>query len=116
MSIERDRARHLRRNMTDAEKFVWTQLRSRRFAGYKFRRQAQIGPYIADFICFECRLIVELDGAHHADPEKRAHDERRTNWLAKQGFRVLRFANEAVEKDIGAVEKVILRALREPMG
>ena len=116
MSIEPDRARHLRRNMTDAEKFVWGQLRSRRFAGYKFRRQSQVGPYIADFICFECRVIVELDGPHHADARQTAHDERRTAWLAKRGFRVLRFANEDVDNDIGAIEEAILRALRETLG
>jgi very-short-patch-repair endonuclease len=114
MSIERDNACHLRRNMTDAEKFVWNQLRGRRFAGFKFRRQAPIGPYIADFVCFERRVIVELDGAHHCEPEQRRHDALRTAWLARQGFRVLRFTNGAVMEDMGAVEEVILEAVRRP--
>ncbi|MGE0609383.1 MAG: endonuclease domain-containing protein [Pirellulales bacterium] len=112
MHEQRDNARHLRRNMTDAEKFLWNQLRGRRFGSFKCRRQAPIGPYVADFVCWECRLIVEIDGAHHAEPEQQAHDERRTRWLAAQGYRVLRFGNEAVLNEIGTVESTIWAALR----
>lgn len=111
MSIERDNARHLRRTMTDAEKFLWNQLRCRRFAGFKFRRQAPIGPYIADFACWEGRLIVELDGAHHLEPDQQKHDEQRTDWLIRHGFRVLRFTNAAVMDEIGAFEDEIWDAL-----
>jgi very-short-patch-repair endonuclease len=86
----RDRARGLRRDMTEAERALWYLLRSRRFSGFKFRRQMPIGHYIADFVCLECRLIVEADGGQHAES---TYDERRDRWLKDQGFRVLRFWN-----------------------
>ena len=116
MSQNRDFARQLRRDMTDAEKFLWNQLRGRRFGGIKFRRQAPIGPYIVDFVCLESRVIVELDGAGHAEPEQQAHDERRSAWLATEGYRVLRFSNEAVLTQTGQVEQAIWDALRGRLG
>ena len=106
-----NRARRLRKNMTDAERFVWSRLRSRRFAGYKFRRQMPIGPYIVDFICLKRRLIVELDGGQHV--EQRDYDDQRTGWLQSQGFDVLRFWNHEVFEDWETVEEVIWRALGE---
>jgi very-short-patch-repair endonuclease len=83
-------------------------------AGRKFRRQAAVGPYIADFVCFERKLVVELDGAHHAEPQQQAHDARRTRWLAGQGFRVLRFGNQHVEQAWPEVQRAILEALDSP--
>ena len=63
-----------------------------------------VGPYVADFLCRNARLIVELDGAPHEDPERRAHDRERDAWLALQGFRVLRFPNDLA---IGATEILV---------
>ena len=86
---KRDFARQLRCRSTDAERLLWRHLRRRRLADFKFRRQEPVGTYVPDFVCYEGRLIVELDGGQHADD--RAYDERRDAWLASQGFRVLRF-------------------------
>jgi len=61
----KQRARDLRKNQTDAEILLWRYLRNRQFSGYKFRRQQALGPYFVDFICFEKKLIIELDGGHH---------------------------------------------------
>jgi len=106
----RDRARALRKNLTDAEKRLWRELRHVQLDGLKFRRQAPIGPFIGDFVCFERKLIVELDGGQHA--ERVAQDEARTTWLASQGFRVVRFWNCEVFEDLDAVLQVIVEALR----
>jgi len=66
----RDRARQLRNDLTEAEQRLWRELRSRRFAGWKFRRQVPIGPYIADFACVERKLVLELDGSQHAESQR----------------------------------------------
>jgi very-short-patch-repair endonuclease len=87
------RSRELRRNMTEAERRLWSALCDRRAAGFKFRRQHQIGHYIVDFFCPQARLIVEADGAQHEDEEQAWYDYRRTRWLMSRGYRVLRFRN-----------------------
>ena len=89
-------ARTLRKRMTNAESILWRALRGSRFEGHKFRRQVPIGKYIADFLCFEEKLIVELDGAPHDNVERQAHDAQRSIWLRSQGYRVLRIANDVV--------------------
>ena len=104
----RQAARDLRQNATDAEQALWLQLRAARLGGHKFRRQASIGRYIVDFVCFEVCLIVEVDGGQHA--ERHRQDAQRTAWLASQGFRVLRFWNTEVLGDMEAVKEVIARA------
>jgi very-short-patch-repair endonuclease len=86
-------ARALRRRATLTERSLWTLLRDRRLDGLKFRRQVPIGPYVVDFVCHAHRLIVEADGPFH-DP---ARDARRDQWLATQGFHVLRFSNKAIQ-------------------
>ncbi len=83
-------ARAMRRAPIDAERALWRLLRDRRFSGYKFRRQTPIGPFIADFVCFEARLIVEADGSQHAESPR---DDRRDAWLRAQGYRIRRFWN-----------------------
>jgi len=77
-----------------AEDAMWKLLRDRRLAGVKFRRQAPIGRYIADFCCSALRLIIELDGGVHV--LRAESDAERDAWLTAQGFTVLRFGNEAV--------------------
>jgi very-short-patch-repair endonuclease len=91
-----DRARRLRRNMTNAEAALWRALRGSRIDGLKFRRQVPVGPYIADFLCFEHRLIVELDGTPHDSDERKNRDSVRDDWLRRQGYNVLRFPNDLV--------------------
>ena len=103
------RARRLRRQATDAERLLWYRLR-RGQLGVKFRRQAPIGPYV-DFVCFQRRLVIELDGGQHRPPAKRAYDARRSWWLQTQGFRVLRFWDSEVLTDIEGVLNRILQEL-----
>jgi very-short-patch-repair endonuclease len=105
----RRRARGLRLRMTDAERKLWFALRDRRFAGFKFRRQVPIGRFIVDFVCFEQRLVVEVDGGQHADS---VADQRRDRWLAANGFRVMRFWNNEVRSNLEGVMAVLAGALR----
>jgi len=98
-------ARLLRRTMTDAERRLWKLLRAKQLGGYKFRRQAPIGKYIVDFVCFKEKLIIELDGGQHADQQQQ--DEARTRWLQSQGYRVIRFWNtEALASPEGVYQLV----------
>ncbi|WP_147653599.1 DUF559 domain-containing protein [Vulcaniibacterium gelatinicum] len=90
---KRDVARGLRRAMTDAERSLWRHLRQRQVLGHKFRRQHPIGPCIADFVCLEATLVVEVDGGQHMGSDG---DRRRDAHLRKRGFRVLRFWNDEV--------------------
>jgi very-short-patch-repair endonuclease len=107
---KRDFARRLRRQSTDAERLLWFRLRERRFAGHKFRRQAPIGPYIADFVCYQARLIIELDGGQHA--AQKDYDARRDAWFRQQGFTVLRFSDNVALKQRDVVLEVIWKALQ----
>jgi len=90
-------AKELRRKQTAPEVLLWRELRDRRLDGWKFRRQVPIEGFVADFICFDARLIVEIDGPVHAGAEQRLKDARKDAVLEKAGFRVLRFG-----ADIGA--------------
>ena len=87
-------ARSLRRNMTEAEAVLWSKLRDRQIEGVKFRRQVEIGPFIADFVCLERRRVVEVDGGQHADASEK--DAARTAVIAEHGFEVVRFWNSEV--------------------
>ena len=77
-NLLKDRARQMRREPTEAERRMWRLLRDRRLGGFKFRRQEQLGRYIVDFVCFERKLVIELDGSQHADS---AYDAERDAWL-----------------------------------
>jgi adenine-specific DNA-methyltransferase len=106
---KRDFARQLRKNATDAERKLWRRLRDRRFSGYKFRRQHPIGPYVVDFVCLEQRLVIELDGGQHL--ERRGYDRNRDRWLANEGYRILRFPDNAALRETEAVLQVIWKTL-----
>jgi len=104
----RNNARKLRRAQTDAERMLWARLRARGIGGAKFRRQLPIGPFVADFCCLEKRLIVELDGGHHGAQAER--DDKRSEWLERHGYRVMRFWNDDVVKNIeGVLEQILAR-------
>ncbi|MFO0816903.1 MAG: DUF559 domain-containing protein [Pirellulales bacterium] len=105
------RARELRQQSTPAEQMMWALLRDRWLHGFKFRRQQPIGPYVADFYCAECALVVELDGSSH--DEKADYDEQRTRWLESRGMRVIRFRNLDVEADPRMTLRIILDACRQ---
>jgi len=104
-------AKSMRHQPTNAEALIWAALRGARMHGFKFKRQQPIGAYIVDFVCFECGLVVEIDGGQHADDV--SADQLRSKWLQSQGFRVLRFwNNEVIERKNDVLESII-RALRE---
>jgi very-short-patch-repair endonuclease len=104
-------ARQFRHKQTDAEKALWAILRRKQISGFKFRRQEPIGPYIVDFVSFEKRLIIEIDGGQHAEIQARARDEARSMWLRRQGYEVLRFWNNDVLVNREAVAESIRAAL-----
>ncbi len=106
-------ARALRREPTEAERLLWARLRDRRLGAYKFRRQHPIGAFIADFVCLECRLIVEADGEQHVDSE---YDTYRSEWLRAQGWQVVRFWNNEVRDNPNGVAEAILLVLRAAGG
>ena len=91
--LARGRARHLRHDFTDAELKMWLLLRDRRLAKLKFRRQVPFRNYILDFVCFEHRLVIEIDGSQHAESQR---DKQRDLDLAAEGFRVVRYWNNDV--------------------
>ena len=105
-------ARLLRHHPTDAEQTLWYLLRRRHLHPHYFRRQSPIGPYIADFLCQEKRLIIELDGGHHQ--LQQAQDAQRTKWLESRGYQVIRFWNNELKEDPDAVLQAILIALEAP--
>jgi very-short-patch-repair endonuclease len=103
----RDRAKVLRREMTQPEKTLWSLLR-RNQRGLHFRRQHPLGPFILDFYCASAKLCVEIDGPVHAD--RRDEDERRTAWLTTEGIKVLRFSMQQVEATPALVLSAIAQA------
>ena len=111
-SLQKSRARTLRKSLTDVENKLWSQLRGRQVSGVKFRRQHPIGPFIVDFCCVERGLVVELDGSQHA--ERNAADERRTRLIERSGYRVLRFWDSEVLINLYGVLERISEALEDP--
>ncbi len=105
-------ARHLRRKQTPAEARLWSLLRGRRLAGVKFRRQVPVERYIADFVCVEARLIIEIDGRIHDDEEAQLKDIERTAILESCGYFLIRFSNDLVFNDPGRVCEAIVATLR----
>jgi very-short-patch-repair endonuclease len=108
----RGQAQSLRRSPTDAERKMWRILRSLKPLGMHFRRQAPIGVYIADFVWYAGKLVVEIDGGQHAEA-RRAYDERRSAWLQSQGYRVIRFWNNEVLKAPRAVGEAVFAAAND---
>jgi very-short-patch-repair endonuclease len=107
-------AREMRRAPTAAEERLWSHLRNRRLAGAKFRRQHPFERFVFDFYCPAARLVVEVDGVVHSDPDRAARDEERTRYLASRGLRVLRVHNDEVLSDIDSVVELITRHLPSP--
>jgi len=106
-------ARNVRREETLAEKRLWEQLRNRNLAGFKFVRQAPVGPYIADFLCRERNLIIEVDGATHSTEAELISDRCRTLALESMGCRLIRVQNEEVMLGLDQVLALILKALNQ---
>jgi very-short-patch-repair endonuclease len=107
-SPETERARELRNNMTNTERFMWSRLRNRKVAGFKFRPQVPIGPYFADFACLSARLVVEVDGG---DAHGGESDRRKTTYLETHGYRVLRVPVQEIDETMDDVMHGIYLAL-----
>ncbi|HEV2562821.1 MAG TPA: DUF559 domain-containing protein [Rhizomicrobium sp.] len=103
------RARRMRSKPVSAEKLFWSMVRNRKLGGYKFKRQYPIGPYIADFVCLEERLIVELDGPFHA--ARQTYDAARDEFLRSKGFRVIRLTNDDFGGDAATALLIVKHAL-----
>ncbi|NDK40069.1 DUF559 domain-containing protein [Pseudoxanthomonas gei] len=118
MRAKRDQGkeRMLGRQQTDAELLVWQCLRGRRLHECKFRRRHRAGPFYLDFVCLELGLIIELDGNEPLEPRQQHADDLRTLYLERMGYRVLRFWNDEVLRDSGAVLDEIEREARAPRG
>ena len=112
----RNFARALRKKSTEPEKKLWRLLRDRRFNEFKFRRQYACGDYFLDFYCTVAKLAVELDGGGHGFPDQREHDEKRKQFLAAQGVKVLRFWNHQLSGDLEVIRFEIWHALMERTG
>lgn len=104
-----DNAKHMRSNMTDAEQKIWYHIRAKRLNGYKFKRQVLIGNFIADFVCEEKLLIIEIDGGQHNEESNIEEDKRRTQFFENNGYKVLRFWNNEVLNNTESVLCEILR-------
>jgi len=105
----KERARTLRKTLTDAESVLWLALKKRQVNGIKFRRQHRIGSYIIDFICLSHRLIIEVDGAHHQNQIE--YDTIRTKFLNAAGYKVLRFWNNEVFNQLDGVLETIWKTI-----
>ncbi len=99
--------RSLRHNATNAERRLWQGLRREQVAGFRFRREVILGGFIADFACFEARLVIEVDGATHSTSNEIARDAARSGALAAHGFAILRFTNEDVFRNLDGVLETI---------
>jgi very-short-patch-repair endonuclease len=104
-------ARHLRKNLTVTEEKLWLELRLLRQQGYHFRRQVPLEGYIVDFACLSQRVLIEVDGAQHAEPEMMRKDSNRDAHLHWRGFTVLRFSNFDVMENCDGCMLEVLAAL-----
>ena len=109
----RSNARALRKNSTDAERLLWSELRHHRLNGVGFRRQVPIANYVADFICHAAKLVVELDGGQHFSDRGEQADAKRSTVIEAKGFLVLRFSNHDVMNNRAGVLEVFAAAVAE---
>ena len=100
-------ARKLRQSSTKEERILWQLLRNRQFKNLKFKRQFPIGNYVVDFVCEEIKLIIELDGGQHNEPENIEADNLRTEFLESKGFKVIRFWNKDINLNISGVYELL---------
>ena len=105
-----DRAKAMRKTALPAEVLLWNKIRSKQISGFKFRRQQPLDNFIVDFFCAQARLVIELDGESHQGEQKQKADIKRQNYLEDQGFKVLRFTNEDVYKNLnGVLEEILMQ-------
>ena len=104
-------SRNLRRNMTDAERLLWSKIRSKQLKGFQFYRQKIIGNYIADFYCPKSKLVIEVDGGQHYSAEGKEKDRARYDYMTGAGITVVRFSDREVLKNLDSVLEEIWRQL-----
>ena len=113
---QRNFAKHMRASLTEAEKRLWWALRHRvELRNTHFRRQVAIGPYIADFCCLACRLVIEADGGQHYSDDAERRDAERSRVLAEHGFEILRFTNTPILTDMDSVMATIFAAISKKL-
>ena len=100
-------ARELRKNMTPQERKMWNLLRNHNFYGYAIRRQYTIGNYIVDFVCRSKKIIIEIDGGQHNQPDEIKYDKKRTEFLNSLGYKVIRFWNSDIDTNMVGVYKML---------
>ena len=100
-------ARELRKNMTPQERKMWNLLRNHNFYGYEIRRQYTIGNYIVDFVCRSKKIIIEIDGGQHNQPDEIKYDKKRTEFLNSLGYKVIRFWNSDIDTNMVGVYKML---------
>ena len=110
----KEHSRDLRRNMTEAEKLIWSRIRKKQVKDYQFYRQRIIGNYIVDFYCPKAGLIVELDGGQHYHPEDLKKDTLRDDYMESLGLKILRFSNNEIFGNLDAVMEKICACLNPP--
>src|ERR1700751_4430282 len=111
--VQRARAKQLRRTMTRAETLPWRHLKAHRLERLGFRRQSPMGNYVADFVAHSWKLVVEVDGESRDFEERIRHDEERDRWFTSRGYRVLRFTNDEVMRNLEGVALAILQAAEQ---
>jgi len=107
-------AKVLRKRSTDTEARLWSRLRDRRFGRFKFRRQHPMGRYVVDFVCLEAKTVIEVDGGQHNESWNKEADRERDEWLAGEGYKVLRFWDNEVFENLDGVLERIREALVTP--
>ena len=105
-------ARELRKNQTEAEELLWSRIRRKQILGVQFKRQRPIGRYIVDFYGVEAKLVIEVDGSQHFEPDAVAYDFERTKFLETQGLKVIRFDNLQVFNELESVLAVIYEEVK----
>ena len=109
MKEQIEKSRQLRKNMTPQERKLWYIIRNRQFFGYRFRRQFPLGQYIVDFICREKKIIIEIDGGQHNEIKNIQYDNKRTEYLVSEGYKVLRFWNNEVWNNFSdVIDRIII--------
>ena len=111
----KDKARQLRKNLTDSELALWSRLRNKQLLGIQFYRQRPIGEYIVDFFAPRANLVVEVDGSQHMEADHALKDRRRDGYLRSLGLRVLRVNSREVLEERDAVMEVIYRTIVEQL-
>lgn len=106
------KAKSLRKNSTFEEQKLWKNLKAKKLDGFKFRRQEPVENYIVDFICFETKLVIELDGGQHNQEANKEYDFHRTQFLESCGFKVVRFWNNQINNEMESVLSFILQECR----